>query len=156
MTADFSKVVYGYQPSECTPRFTPAEPDGIKIAMPSQIQLSTAATVRGKPALPLCISMRFSALYLEQFDPVFRFIQVVVIDDAGKQAFAGGIFHDRLYRPSPPSDIPEAELAKRIAYKYGTVNLLEFFALPEIEATYHIHVLLKEHRSNVITVQVEP
>ncbi len=150
----FDDVKYGFFPSSCSPRFEPGEPDGIKIAAPAKFSVTSRED--GHAMLPFCVSMRFNAYYLSKFPQVFEALKVVLVDDENDQVMSGGIWRDRHYIPNPPSPIPREELEKRIALKYSTVNLLEFFRLPARKARYNVYTMLEEHKSNIITIETVP
>jgi hypothetical protein len=151
----FEGIRYGFNRSSCSPRFEGNEPDGIKIAAPSQFTFSRQPTREEPDELPFCISMKFGALYLSRFDQVFRSVKVLVVDDQRNETLTGGVWRDRHYVPANPSLLSREELAARTSFEYNNVDLLEFIPLPRRPAKYHIYALLEEHKSNVVTVQVD-
>ena len=154
MTTNSSHVKCGFQPSSFSPEFSDDEPDGIKIAIPAVHTFSVDDEGERNP-LPLCLTLRFNALYLERFEFVFEALKVVVVDDEHAKTLTGGVWRHRHYIPNEPTEIPPEELAKRIATEYSTVDLLEFFDLPHRNATYKVYALLEEHKSNVVTVKMK-
>lgn len=149
----FENVEYGSGPSPCSPKFEFDE-RGVKIAMPDRFEFSGAAG-GDRSKLPLCISIQFDALYLSRFEFVFRALKVVVVDDERQEVFNGGVWRDRHYVPLQPSPHSPEKLAGIISGRWRNVDLLEFIPLPRRPAKYHIYALLEEHKSNVVTLQVD-
>jgi hypothetical protein len=150
----FDNVKYGFESSKCSPEFTNDERDGIKIATPDQVTLPAAASPKDAP-LPLCLTVQFDGLYLSRFPQVYQAVKVVLVDDDRHETFTGGVWRDRHYVRTGPSRLsPEVLKARTLTY-YSTVNLLEHIPLPRRPATYKIHALLEEHKSNVVTLRVD-
>jgi hypothetical protein len=156
MSTSFDDVHYGFLMSPCSPRFTKEEPDGIKIAAPEVFSLSARDKDGDRAMLPLCMTLRFSALYLERFEQPFRAVKVVAVDDEHGKTLSAGVWRERHYIPNPPSNIPPEELKVRISTECCTVNLLEFMRFPKRKATYKVYALLEEYKSNVVTIQIAP
>jgi hypothetical protein len=131
------------------------EPHGIKLALPPELDLS-ARDEAGEPAkLPLCLTLKFDALYLSRFEYVFKELKVILVDDERGETFTCGVWPDEHLAPRQRSAIPPEELKKRIATEYRTVDLLEHVKLPPRKATYKVYAVLEQYKSNVATIRVE-
>jgi hypothetical protein len=151
----FDSVKYGFNSSACSPRFAVTEPGGLRIAVPERFTLP-AHSVPGKdPRLPLCLTAKFDALYLSRFAHVYEAVKVVVVDDERNETLTGGVWRDRHYAPPEPSKMTPQELKALNVTEYNTVNLLEHVRIPVRPATYKIHALLEEHKSNVVTLKID-
>jgi hypothetical protein len=152
----FDNVKYGFDSSECCPEFAIGEPNGIKIAAPEQFTLPPTPARGQSVRLPLCLTVEFDGLYLSRFAHVYEAVKVVVVDDQRNETFTGGVWRDRHYAAQPESsDVTPQELKAMTITEYNTVNLLEHIPLPLRPATYKIHALLEEHKSNVVTLRVD-
>ncbi len=153
--SSFDDVRYGRVPSSCSPKFAKDEPHGIKLAIPPTFDLSAKDPNGGPAKLPLCLTLKFDALYLSRFEYVFKELKVVLVDDERGETFTGGVWRDRHYVPKPPPSLPPEELQKRIATEYATVDLREHVKLPSRKATYKVYAVLEQHKSNVATIQID-
>lgn len=151
----FAKVrLNSNEPNPCSPHPPAGDWRGVVIQAPAQVKLQRVNGMARVPAIPVC------GYYLVDVvpNPDGDRLRLVAVDRKGR-VFAGEVVsHDRSPdEPPPPSEPLSAEDLKGLASGgYFNPNLAEFVALPAAPARYQVHVELKGHESNVVTIAVVP
>lgn len=151
----FKDVQFGPRKSACSPDFSLREPFGLKINAPEFIRLSERDQNGDPQPFPLCLAIFADGLFMSRFDIWRRFVKVVLVDELNREVITTGIWHDRMYRPKPPSTMPPQELQQQTVTSWWTANLREFVDFPLRTTTYKVHAVLDKFQSNVVTVEVQ-
>jgi hypothetical protein len=135
-----------------SPRLEPGTV-GIRISVPTEVGFSPAAGQH--PAepfayVPVSFVYCFSLADWLKFGVIEKRMMVMAVNASTGKSYVGALEQgDIVPAELDYSHVPRARLEQAFNTRYFTANLVELLGLPEEEATYHVHVSLEEHQSNV-------
>jgi hypothetical protein len=140
----------------CSPPPTDPSWRGIVIQAPSKVSFKRGAPVgetKAFAAIPVCGVYRVDV----PFPPVKSNLMLFARDKKTNKIYSGPVIEldDSPFEPDPDSRPLSAEDVKGMSVsQYFNPNLADFVDLPEAPGVYEVHVMLREMRSNAVTIEI--
>jgi hypothetical protein len=144
------------QPHRCSPTQKDPRWRGVLIRAPSRVSFKEGESVgdRGTfAAIPICGYFHMDLRLDIPLDPML----LVAVDRKTKQVFSGPIVElDESPEIPPPDELPvtEEQIKGMAGGGYFNPNLADFVELPQVSATYDVHLEYRGFDSNVVTIEL--
>ncbi|MFY0570075.1 hypothetical protein ACN28E_40475 [Archangium lansingense] len=131
---------------------------GLRIGVPPVVEFrpgDVSATEAAFTYIPVSLTYRFNVAYVIRFENIELNMAVMAVNAQTGKSYSG-ILEQRDVAPRQHGleGVPRARLERLFTTSYHTFDLAEILPLPQEEATYHIHMSLETHQSNVVTVSL--
>ncbi|WP_163997744.1 hypothetical protein [Pyxidicoccus caerfyrddinensis] len=142
-------------PTPFSPQLEP-EAVGIRISAPPEVSYSPgeSALEGGSFAyVPVSVTYRFSMAYGSRFGVIESHMTVMAVNASSGASYVAVLQQEDMAAvPREYPRVPRERLEQSFFTRYFTINLVDHLGLPMEEATYHVHLGLEAHQSNVATV----
>lgn len=126
---------------------------GVKINGPDEITLSAE---RSEAMIPLCGVYRLIFDYIVKLGSPEGHMSIIVIHNESQKSYTGRILGDGPILANPNQMLKNLEgQGESFETGYFDINLLDYVSLPLMSGDYHIYVVLKEYKSNVIHLKIK-
>lgn len=144
-------------PHACSPPLPALDWMGLVVRAPRRVEFTQGESIgdyHAFAAIPICGYYRVALRFEGPNDPM----KLVAVDKKSGQVFSGPIVELDPSPDAPPpvvTAVPDpARLKNTKSGGYFNPNLADYVNLPHASATYDVHVEFREHKSNVVTIEL--
>jgi len=155
---DFDSIALdSHVQTDCSPQFDEFDMESkwIRITAPSQVEAvfdEEEGVVDPGVRFPVCIAIQFPLKELLKYQEPRAAITLVLVNQATGEAISGNLAYTRPRKPLPKPDLSKEEIEGRVQRYFFNVNLVNYLRLPPVKATYYLHALFGEYKSNTVTI----
>jgi hypothetical protein len=155
--AEFAAVpLHTSEQHACSPEEPPLDWRGVTIRAPTRVSFKREE--RAGPdasfAIPICGYLLLDAELHGSDSPM----TLVAVESRSGRRYAGAMLEQDPSPEVPPPDdyepLPDEAYADLASGGYFNANLSDYVTLPVESAEYRVHIELRNHRSNVVTIEL--